>query len=116
MSQCLEVRGPLSTAAIQWGKGVMHGLTLGRRLPAQNYIEVRYEDLLVRPKQEWARIAAFLGVDFEGPAPDIVNGSIRQSNSGQWKQGLNAGYMLALEPHLRPTLELLGYDWEPVAG
>lgn len=46
-----------------WGYRVATARRDGRRLLADHYLEVRYEDLLERPDEEFGRAFAFLGAD-----------------------------------------------------
>ena len=46
-----------------WGSRVEAARRDGRRLLGDNYTELRYEDLLRRPEQEFGRVFTFLGAD-----------------------------------------------------
>ena len=112
MDDCLGVYGLMETAAIQWREGVMRALCEGRRLPAGSYLEVRYEDLLSSPETQWDRIVGFLGIEEDRRARDWLLANARRDNFGKWKRQLSDEAVVALEPHVRPTLEFLGYSWE----
>lgn len=112
MEDCLKVYGLMETAAIQWREGVMQALCEGRRLPVGTYLEVRYEQLLSSPEEEWGRIGNFLGIEENGVAREWLLANARRDNWGKWRRQLSEDELEALEPHIRPTLEFLGYSWE----
>mgnify|MGYP006274912459 CR=1 FL=1 len=111
IGDALRAYGLLITAGIQWREGVLHATTDGRRLPANQYLELRYEDLLTDPELHWGRIAAFLGIEVEGPCLDYIRRALRRENVGKWRTQLSGDDLRALEPHIRPSLEFLGYEW-----
>lgn len=112
MRETLRAYGLLVTAGVQWREGVLQATVQGRRLPMDRYLELRYEDLLIEPEAQWARIAAFLGIAVEGPCLEYIRGALRRGNSGKWRAQLSRDELTALEPHIRPALEFLGYEWE----
>jgi hypothetical protein len=112
MKECLAAYGLLETSAIQWQLGVMTAVTEGRRLPVESYLEVRYEDLLSAPEREWKRFAEFLNLEENGPARDWLLAQARRDNFGKWRDEMTDQERTALEAHLRPTLEFLGYAWD----
>ncbi len=111
MREILEAYGVLVTAAIQWRESVMHARCASRGLPESAYLELRYEDLLAAPETVWRTLAEFVGIEFEGPILEFVRTSIRGGNSDKWRTQLSPAQLLELEPHIRPTLEHLGYTW-----
>ncbi len=111
-SDQLKFYGPLVICGIQWRECVMHALTCGRRLPEETYIEIKYEDLVTCPEQVWGKLAAFLDVPFDGPSHDALLARASTSSCGKWRQSLSEEQLRDLEPHIKPTLEFLGYDWE----
>jgi hypothetical protein len=53
-----------ASVAFFWKRKVRTARTVGRRLGAARYMEVRYEDLLINPQEELERLCLFLGVRF----------------------------------------------------
>ncbi len=56
---------PVSTAAWWWEFNVRHGRDAGGSLGSGLYYELRYEALVASPREESARLCAFLGVPFD---------------------------------------------------
>lgn len=55
-----------SIAAIYtWRSAIVKGRAAAARLPADSYVEVRYEDLVTAPEQQLRRMCAFLGEPFD---------------------------------------------------
>lgn len=113
LKEQLSAYGLLAAGAIQWREAVMHGLTTGRKMSEVHYLEIRYEELLKEPEECWRRVVDFLGVGDCVECCDFVGQRIRPENSGKWREGLTPSELDSIEPHIRPTLEFLGYDWHP---
>lgn len=109
MTETLAAYGLAVTAAVQWREGVMHAVTAGRALPAGRYLELRYEDLTGAPEATWRRIAAFLAIETEGPGLDFLRRSV--ADAATRGRTLDASTLAGIEPHIRPTMEFLGYRW-----
>lgn len=112
MQECLDTYGLLQTGAIQWRMGVMHAVCEGRRLPASAYMELKYEDLLGQPEITWERLCDFLDLQTDGPAGEWLLANARRDNFNKWHNEMTESERAAIEPHIRPTLEFLGYLWE----
>ena len=111
MEQHLRAYGSLATCAAQWREGVLHALSEGRRLSGDTYFELRYEDLLARPSEEWARLASFLGVDADSPAREFLMETATRRSEKDWSREEYREFLRPIEPHIRPTLEFLNYAW-----
>lgn len=116
-------RSLLATAAY-WRWMVRRGHKNGQNLP-NDYIEVRYEDLVVNPRQTLARLSDFLDHDLDF---DRIQGSalgrLRESNSsfrgmggeemtspvGRWKQRLCAEEVAGIEALVGDCLLENGYE------
>ncbi len=48
-----------------WDRYVKLGMSMGRMLPSEQYMELRYEDLVTQTEVELKRICEFIGVEFE---------------------------------------------------
>lgn len=51
---------------------------MGRMLPPERYMELRYEDLVMQPEQSLGRVCRFLGVDFETCMLDFESAPARE--------------------------------------
>jgi hypothetical protein len=61
--ESIFVEGQLAATARNWANLVGEASRDGRALLGDNYVEVRYEDLLERPVDETRRLLRFLGAD-----------------------------------------------------
>ena len=56
---------PVITTALWWEWNVRLGRDFGRSLGPQMYYELRYEDLVTRPREECVALCDFLGIPFD---------------------------------------------------
>ena len=116
----------LEAAALYWewivNKGRQDGRTLG-----QDYIEVRFEDLVADPRKVLNSLSGFIGQELDYEKIERVGiGSVSKPNSsfsvgkktedfspvGRWKSGLSTDQRERLEALLGRTLLGLGYSLE----
>lgn len=111
-----------------WTINVKAGLTCGRQLNSNQYLEVHYEYLVQQPEQVVNKICNFLKEDFcrdmlnhislaqelVGPGGHMeVLDPIHMRSLYHWKKQISP-YTLKLAHHIAgPTLEKLGYDNDP---
>lgn len=107
----LRTQGLDVAAAVQWREVVMAAVTDGRRLGPERYLELRYEAILEDPARTWSSIMAFVGVAETGAGASHLAAVVRPQATGAWRDGPDAARIEALEGHIRPTLEYLGYEW-----
>jgi hypothetical protein len=91
---------PVVTTALWWKRKVRLGRQGGRGLPGGLYDEIRYEDLVLHPEKECARLCRFLGVPYDGAMLRFHEGRMRT------KPGLDAKKAwLPVTPGLRDWRE-----------
>ncbi|WP_296631020.1 sulfotransferase [Thiobacillus sp. SCN 63-57] len=108
-------------AAEYWESYVEKGRALGSQLPPQQYMELRYEDLLAHPEDSMQRICTFLGepysaelfavtsVDDPGKTP-LVHEPLKADNAGKWRSKMTPAQIRAFESVAGKTLREFGYD------
>jgi hypothetical protein len=103
----------------RWKKVVAVGRAQGRKLGAQRYLEVRYEDLTAAPEPSLRHICDFLGLPFdaavlESARPYLSTGDSGerglQRNSGKWQGYFSAPMQQRLERIAGRTLAQCGYE------
>jgi hypothetical protein len=121
--------GPLG-AMTSWTLADLELRRLGRRLPADSYHRLRYEDLLAEPRRELTRLCDFLGEDFDeamldhtDAADDIVparkkwhertRGDLDPDRIEAWRRELDPGEIGLFETVARRPLRRNGY---PLSG
>lgn len=95
-------------AAHQWRACVEQALADGRALPAELYLELRYEQFVADPLAWTRRIFAFVELP---PSPEVeahVKEQVRGPRTAS-DGGLGPERERAIEKIMRPTLESLGY-------
>jgi hypothetical protein len=68
---------PLATMALMWEQLVRLGREAGAGLPAELYLELRYEDLVGDPARECRKLCDFLGVTFDERILNFHDGRTR---------------------------------------
>ena len=116
-------RGLLETA-LYWEWTVRKGREFGRKIPA-NYIEVRYEDLILNPRQTLHALGCFIehNLDYDR-IQQAGLGRLSESNSSfreepkenqghpvnRWKEKLSVQEIAELEATIGPCLQEFGYE------
>lgn len=106
-------------AAQYWQKYVDACRIQGRRLPAGQYLEIRYEDVLMDKEAAIRTICDFLGERWmpqkhaeneSAPALNLKN--VRQDNQGKWRRSLTGWKIRVFESEAGATLAQCGYPLE----
>lgn len=114
-------------AARYWEQYVEAGRRHGEALPARQYLELRYEDLLQAPRETLGLVCEFLGLDFEDSVLDyrrpaeggktpLLQGPLQAANAGKWRQAMSARQVRLFEGAVGGTLERFGYELTTPAG
>lgn len=122
------------TAASDWKYFVSAGREFGKALLPETYLEVRYEEILVRPRDVLECVSAFLGETFhdETLKPNSLERGFRDpvlgarspkyvsrteivgENSEKWKEKMSRSDRITFESVAGDLLESLGYETEGV--
>lgn len=120
------------TAARDWRRMVAAGRTAGRELPAEDYLEVRYESLLRDTVSTMRKVCAFLGeskligdirpnflprttrlaILGERDHSVISNVRVVAENAGKWKRQMSPPDRALFETVAGDLLQALGYETE----
>lgn len=102
------------TAATIWLEAEQTWEAMRPRLRDEQWIELRYEDLLADPRRELDRVCRFMGVAFSERMFDYVDGSTYTlpdvKLAQQWKRNAPRREVQYLEARLGPRLRQRGYE------
>jgi hypothetical protein len=112
----------LVATALYWEWMVRRGRAVGRMFP-ENYIEIRYEDLIGNPRETLARLGGFIAHDLDYDQIQRASlGRLSETNSsfreegkekinplGRWKERLSKASIAAIEGTVGDCLEENGY-------
>ncbi len=105
------------TVAFQWcelNRLALEGL---RELPEGRWIQVRFEDLIDRPQQEFARIARFAEVDSPDAMAEHAAGFVNPADIPEYSQWspaeISQGDWDRIRPLVAQTQQDLGYETTP---
>jgi hypothetical protein len=88
----------LRRAAVGWVRNVQETDHTGKHLFNQNYISLRYEDLLADPVEQMARIWRFLGVDTIQPGLwDALDAELATNPDKEWQRQKAGALVTPLE-------------------
>jgi hypothetical protein len=101
-------------AALDWHRQLSWVLEFRKTLPPEQFMDVRYEDLLQRPRETFADVIAFLKISDPGNALlDFVTGRIgedlRADNADKWRTQLTARQCAVFEAVAADELQAFGY-------
>jgi len=103
-------------AAQYWQKYVDVCREQGRRLPAGQYLELRYEDVLDDQEAAMRSVCDFLGEPLPDGRPQSARDeasrhlkTVNRDNQEKWRRGLNAWQIRVFESEAGPTLRQSGY-------
>lgn len=109
------------TAAVSWKRYVEAGHRIGSTLRPDQYLEIRYEDLIAEPEQILNTICAFLGEEYDpdmfktskpqnlGKTP-LVHAPIKNDNREKWRTKMTPKQIQVFEAVAGSTLEDFGYN------
>jgi hypothetical protein len=116
----------LFTAAKRWERFVLLCRAIGASLPAERYLELRYETLLDAPEATMRQVCAFLEEPYDPAMLRFVerpvyyptdptnmrnlNRDLITTNKFKWRATMAADEVAMVEAAVGPTLRVLGYD------
>lgn len=106
------------TAAQYWSKYVDTCRAQGARLPSNQYLELRYEDVLNNKQNALQTVCEFIGEPYpsEGELENVKQTEIarqlrnvNKNNQGKWQRTMNAWQIRCFESEAGSSLEQFGY-------
>jgi len=106
--------------AKQWQQYVESGHEMGQLLPASQYLELRYEDMIGDQKSALQRICSFLGETYSDELLDykksgeagktpLLQKPVQKSNRDKWKHEMTPWQIRVFESATADTLKQFGY-------
>jgi hypothetical protein len=116
----MATRSPVSSA-VRWAESAWSAARLRRRLPAERWLSLRYEDFVADPERETLRLAAFVGADapspFTGPgtltmhANHSVAGNPDRFRTGETRIRRDDEWLDRMRPRDRVVVTALTAPW-----
>lgn len=106
--------GNVWTGSAKWIHAEEEWDALRRRLPAEDWCELRYEDLIADPERELTRLCEFIGVRYS-PAmlsypEDTTYEAPNAAMGSQWKKKLTPSEVALVEGRVGSLLSSRGYE------
>ena len=94
--------------SIGYWRDMLHAARkVAESVPADSYLEVRYEDLILQPESTLERLMAFLG---EAMDLGLLNFDFKQSSVGRWKKDLSMDQLRVVNQLIGDAIEKEGYE------
>lgn len=103
-------RSFVALAGIQWKILMRAAGTAKRAVPADNFMDVRYEEFAKRPVETFREVAGFCGLDWNAGFERALSRYHVESANYKWKQDLDAAQQAVLLAVLGDELRSHGYD------
>lgn len=103
---------PQALLAKQWAATMNIAIREGRKLPPENYIEVKYEDLVNNPQTEFTKLTSFLEIKNPQQIIDYAENSSDPQRISKWKSSLNQHTLDEIKKLMESTMSQLGYSWD----
>jgi hypothetical protein len=101
--------------AFEWKQSVEAIRRFRQKMPATQFHELRYEDLMQSPERTFEPLIGFLGIDDAAGTVAArvraeLGGALQQDNVDKWKRGLAARDIERFEGVAGETLDYYGYE------
>ncbi|MEM1252665.1 MAG: sulfotransferase [Cyanobacteria bacterium P01_H01_bin.21] len=97
--------------AKQWAESTRIARQEGNKLPSDNYLEVRYEDLIENPAAGVDQVMRFLELGDYSSVLDYASQSADPERVERWRTSLQEDLISEVKPFIEPVLSELGYAW-----
>ena len=95
--------------AIQWRESVRAARSQAADLPADAYLEVRYEDLVAEPGRRFEEIRLFFGLDEDAEFSRWITSEIDAGRRDKWREQLDDEQLKLVYSETGDLLDELGY-------
>jgi len=100
---------PLLVAAKHWEAGVKRMLDDAKYLSAEQYVEVRYEDLIRHPKTVMRQVLYFCDLPWTSQFEEHIDSFTLENRNFRWPRHYTSGEIEEIETEIHSTLQLHGY-------
>lgn len=92
-----------------WQEILLMGYEKTKKIPSENIITVKVEELTGDRDNEMKRICDFLEIDYSGKIKEYAEKNIKETNYGRWKTELTEEEVNYIETEGKEILERYGY-------
>ena len=97
--------------AKQWVETIKIATSDGRNVSSENYLEIRYEDLINSPRKTITEIAEFAEIENIEPIIEFCEANAVPSRIDKWRQSIDRSVLEEIKEIMEPTMSQLGYEW-----
>ena len=99
----------LEYCAVVWRECVTAAREVGKTLPADQYMEVKFEDLVSRPEETVPKLLEFMDLPSATEIDEFIERKLKRTNSGKWLKRLSTEQMDRVMPIVGDLCAELGY-------
>jgi len=110
MDDLVREKSLIEVCGIQWRTCVEATEEAFTRLPANQVLTVRYEDLVQSPLEVSEQIFSSIELNFSSESQQFIREFVTTSNLDKWRKHLSAEDLNLLLPHIESTLTKFGYS------
>lgn len=109
LDDLVQEKSLIEVCGIQWRVCVESAEDAFSRIPANQVLTVRYEDLVQSPLEISKQIFSHVGLDFAPESQAFIREFVTIANLEKWRKHLSEADLSRLLPHIESTLEKFGY-------
>ncbi|MHC5005174.1 MAG: sulfotransferase family protein [Planctomycetota bacterium] len=95
--------------ARQWVVAVESALQDLEALPADAWLNLRYEEVVSAPLEWFERICSFCGIEPDQPYLEMIASTVQTKSRDRWEEELDPVLLEEAMPVMQPLMERLGY-------
>ena len=106
-----EKYSPLEVSALQWVHCVKRARKDSVDIGSRQYLEIRYEELMLQPASTFNRILEFAALRTNNTLIDFVSQHVDQSCMNKWRDEFKEDELDLIRPHMESLMNEIGYGW-----
>ncbi|MDJ0742755.1 MAG: sulfotransferase [Xenococcaceae cyanobacterium MO_167.B27] len=107
----IDKLSPNAVLAKQWVETMKIATQAGRKIAPDNYLEIRYEDLINSPKKIITEIAEFADIRYPESIIEFCKINIDLTRNPKRLKSLDSNTLGEIKEIIEPTMSELGYLW-----
>lgn len=99
----------IETVAFQWRECINKGFNDLRNIPNKNFLEIEYDDFVLRPNENVQNIYNFLEIDINKEMISSITKSVRKNSIGLGLKSLKSSEIDLINPIVEKTMKFFNY-------
>lgn len=95
--------------AVQWQNSVKAGLAFKKDFSDQQFMTIRYEEMILNPLETFIKIYTFCGLDWSEETERWICNNIKTNSLIKWKKNLSNDDLESIRPYISDLMKALDY-------